>query len=247
MRQAVLLLLAVSVSGLGVGCCHRHSRGCYDSSTGLVKKRGMFDTCQTGTCDSGCNDCQDPERWYDFSGRRDRSRDQCDSCKQKQRKSKGSNCDCQDDHGYDDGCDCQRGSGRQKSRAPKRGGCQCQHGYGHPDYYGQYGDGTLIPYDGTYVDGNMVYDGQVIYGDGYHGDCPTCNSQHPTPTYESQGYPELMTPQEEYRKPMPAPAAEPLPTHETSTIPPASYVVPQPFQVPTHSGRVTRIQHVPAF
>lgn len=228
MRHVLLLFVTLTISATGLGCCHHHarSRGCYDPNTGLVHKKKMFDTCGTGQCGSCNQGCDtENEKWYGDN-----------SCQQKGRKPKQSKQKCNQSR---DNCSCRQS--RQTSN------CECD---ACCDSNGQYGynDGALIPYDGSYVDNGMVYEGNAVYEGQYDPNCPTCNQSNPSPTYAPEGnYPELMVPQQKQpqqnQKPAPAPAAEPLPMHETSiTIPPASYVVPQPINGP----EFPRLQRVSA-
>lgn len=228
MRHTLLLAITLGITTLGVGCCchHGHSRGCYDPNTGLVHKRKMFDTCGTGQCGDGCqSNCEGKHgKWYDSDPGRPRKM-----------KSKSQGCNCQ--HSGKQGCRC------KQSRQSSNCGCQatCDPCCDSGDMMGY--DGALIPYEGTYAENGMVYEGNAVYEGGYDPNCPTCNQSGPYPTYETQNYPELMVPQQQDQKPAPAPAAEPLPTHETSiSIPPASYVVPQPINGP----QFPRLQRVSA-
>lgn len=221
MRTAVLLLAGISVLTLGVGCC-RHKRRCYDPRTGLVRRGRLFDTCGTGYCDNCCNDCSDRERWYDTDHKRHRKSRDCD-CDRGRRRIRDRDCNCRRGRRYeyedDTPCDC--------------------NSYGQNGSYVSPSDGALIPYEGTYVDGGMVYNGQVIY-DGTISDCPTCNTISPTPTYvpSNQPYPELQgTPQQQHQEPNQAP-----PMDQTSvTIPPASYSVPAPLSSGPELPQLERI------
>lgn len=91
----------------------------------------------------------------------------------------------------------------------------------------------------------MTFDyGTPIYGD-VGSDCP-CNSQPSMPTFSPNGPMETYVSPEEFdkipgtpmpsgaAKPVPAPAAEPepLPAETSTSIPPASYVVPAPLDGP---------------
>jgi len=106
---------------------------------------------------------------------------------------------------------------------------------------------------GCHHDDMMFDHGTPIYGD-MGADCP-CNSHHGTPTFSPSGPMETYVSPEEFdqipgtpmpsnaakpipapaAKPMPAPAAEPepLPSETSTTIPPASYVVPAPLDGPS--------------